>query len=366
MRVKFRQKTKKMKVTENFKLFLNGKEVTEQEIRDCKESMSVTVDNLCCFYSFSPKIESGLDKKIRESMAEHKSQHDKLYKICMDEISKLLEKEAQLNPFMRFDYSDPDNPKVISAKRLKTEENKQGHLSTRHKKPAAMNRMVEDEIEKQEFEAKVKHEYQGVLKTTGMFFVWYPHLTGDWEKDKTEYLDIYKNLVDMRKTYKENQINYHQVVTDKEQPTGNVTTSSYTQYPMIPDESFKVSSETGERLFFDKDCNLISAQKTEKQGVKHNKGKLPLDTMITKQFPNALEAVCKATQYGHHKYILSDHYYDNFKKVEGGSQTYADAGQRHNLYKNEIDQESGLPHIYLKCWNALAELEIWIEENKTK
>jgi hypothetical protein len=109
-----------------------------------------------------------------------------------------------------------------------------------------------------------------------------------------------------------------------------------------------------------------SEKRDKIEGIKHNKGKLPLDTMITKQFPNALEAVCKATQFGHQKYIKFDKDYLNFLKVEGGSQTYADAGQRHNLHKNEIDKESKLPHIYLKCWNALAELELWIQENKNK
>lgn len=115
-----------------------------------------------------------------------------------------------------------------------------------------------------------------------------------------------------------------------------------------------------------KETEEIKKQISSIEGIKHNKGKLPLDTMITKQFPNALEAVCKATHYGHQKYSESDKFYDNFKKVEGGSQTYADALMRHNLHKNDIDEESGLPHIYLKCWNALAELEIWIEENKIK
>lgn len=104
----------------------------------------------------------------------------------------------------------------------------------------------------------------------------------------------------------------------------------------------------------------------EYKGVKHSEDKLPLDTVITRQFPKALEAICKATQFGHKKYILTDHYYDNFKKVKGGSQTYAEALQRHNLNKNEADPESGLPHIFHKAWNALAELELWIEENNSK
>ena len=98
-------------------------------------------------------------------------------------------------------------------------------------------------------------------------------------------------------------------------------------------------------------------------GVKHSEGKLPLDAMLSKQFPKALKAVCEATLFGHNKYLEHDADYLNFKRVKGGSQAYADALQRHNLDKSAKDLESGLPHIYHKAWNALAELELWIEEN---
>ncbi len=88
--------------------------------------------------------------------------------------------------------------------------------------------------------------------------------------------------------------------------------------------------------------------------------------MITVQFPKAIEAIAKATLFGHNKYKNTDSDFLNYKRVEGGSQTYADAGARHGLYKNKIDIDSGLPHIILKAWNILAELELWIEENKYK
>lgn len=99
-------------------------------------------------------------------------------------------------------------------------------------------------------------------------------------------------------------------------------------------------------------------------GVKNNEGKLPLDIMITRQFPKALEAICKATEFGHNYYKETDLDYLNYKRVEGGSQAYADALQRHSMNKAGKDEKSGLPHIYHKAWNALAELELWIEENE--
>jgi hypothetical protein len=106
--------------------------------------------------------------------------------------------------------------------------------------------------------------------------------------------------------------------------------------------------------------------KEPQKGVKYNKGKLPLDIVLTRQFPKALNAISKATMFGHNKYFESDEDYLNFKNVEGGSQTYADALQRHSIDKGSIDEDSGLPHIFHKAWNALAELELWIEENLNK
>lgn len=110
--------------------------------------------------------------------------------------------------------------------------------------------------------------------------------------------------------------------------------------------------------------NYVVPECHSKIGQKHNEGKLPLDIMLTVQFPKAIQAVCKATLFGHEKYKDTDLDWLNYKRVRGGSTTYANACQRHNFNKSGKDDQSGLPHIVHKCWNALAELELWIEENK--
>lgn len=107
-------------------------------------------------------------------------------------------------------------------------------------------------------------------------------------------------------------------------------------------------------------------ERDSKAGKKENEGKLPIDTMLTIQFPKAIQAIAKATLFGHNKYIKTDEDWLNYKRVLGGSQTYADACARHGLEKGVIALDSGLPHIYHKCWNAMAELELWIEENENK
>lgn len=100
-----------------------------------------------------------------------------------------------------------------------------------------------------------------------------------------------------------------------------------------------------------------------KLGIKHNQGKLPIDTVLTKQFPKAVKALVECSLYGHEKYKETDKDWLNFKRVPGGSQTYADAAARHNQEKGSRDEESGLLHIQHKLWNVMAEVELWIEEN---
>lgn len=100
----------------------------------------------------------------------------------------------------------------------------------------------------------------------------------------------------------------------------------------------------------------------ETEGVKLNKNK-PQMSLLFKQFPDALEAIVKCSEYGHNKYKETDGDYLNFKRVEGGSRTYADAGLRHRLYsKGTTDIESRLPHAYHVAWNALAELQLILED----
>mgnify|MGYP007128638939 CR=1 FL=1 len=58
----------------------------------------------------------------------------------------------------------------------------------------------------------------------------------------------------------------------------------------------------------------------------------------------------------------TDEDYLNFKRVEGGSKSYADAGLRHRIFKKgTTDIDSQLPHSYHIAWNALAELELILE-----
>lgn len=101
------------------------------------------------------------------------------------------------------------------------------------------------------------------------------------------------------------------------------------------------------------------------KGQKFNEDKLPMDIVLFRQFPKAIQAVAKCSLNGHNKYKETDQDWLNFKRVEGGSQTYADAAFRHSFDKGSLN-DSGLPHIFHKLWNVMAEVELYIEENNIK
>lgn len=101
----------------------------------------------------------------------------------------------------------------------------------------------------------------------------------------------------------------------------------------------------------------------DSHGVKDNDKKLPMSKLKV-QFPNALQAVVLCSSMGHEKYKDTDEDWLNFLRVPGGSETYRDACERHSLYEvGDVDEESGLPHLFHELWNKMAEVEIWIKEN---
>jgi len=60
------------------------------------------------------------------------------------------------------------------------------------------------EYRKNKLEDDAEKEYLGVLKS-GMFWEWYPELTGVWKEDRVKWLKIYNDLTLFRAKYKEEQ-----------------------------------------------------------------------------------------------------------------------------------------------------------------
>lgn len=97
-------------------------------------------------------------------------------------------------------------------------------------------------------------------------------------------------------------------------------------------------------------------------GKKYDNGK-PMVGTLTDVFSRALMAVGACIEYGTHKYPDPK----NWQLVDNGIKRYRDAMVRHLLKYNagiDKDEETGLPHLAHLCWNALAILELYMQEHK--
>ncbi len=96
-------------------------------------------------------------------------------------------------------------------------------------------------------------------------------------------------------------------------------------------------------------------------GAKLDAGK-PRAALVLGGFARALMEVIKVGTEGAAKYTD-----DGWKEVENGQERYASAGLRHFLYRAmgaEIDPDFDLDHAAHKAWNALAELELILQERE--
>lgn len=103
-----------------------------------------------------------------------------------------------------------------------------------------------------------------------------------------------------------------------------------------------------------------------KEGVKLDAGKAPIVQGCFHYFPKALEAVALVSRYGKEKYKVE--YSDaNWRRVPDGLARYTDALGRHINYEavdGYYDPESHLLHAAHAAWNALARLELLLQQQK--
>ena len=98
------------------------------------------------------------------------------------------------------------------------------------------------------------------------------------------------------------------------------------------------------------------------EGKKYDNGK-PMAGTLTDVFSRALMAVGACIEYGTHKYPDPK----NWQLVDNGIKRYRDAMIRHLLKYNagiDKDGETKLPHLAHMAWNALAILELYMQEHK--
>lgn len=110
----------------------------------------------------------------------------------------------------------------------------------------------------------------------------------------------------------------------------------------------------------DKSYDLID----DGTGKKYDNGK-PMVGTLTDVFSRALMVVGACIEYGTHKYPDPK----NWQLVDNGIKRYRDAMLRHLLKYNagiDKDEETKLPHLAHMAWNALAILELYMQEHKNE
>ncbi|AYD79727.1 hypothetical protein [Pseudomonas phage HMGUpa2] len=96
-------------------------------------------------------------------------------------------------------------------------------------------------------------------------------------------------------------------------------------------------------------------------GAKLDSGKVDVG-IIFEAFPRALYAVAQVANFGASKYSRG-----GWRSVENGVQRYDAAFGRHLLERHKgeaLDPQSKLPHRYHEVWNALASLELVIQQEE--
>lgn len=98
------------------------------------------------------------------------------------------------------------------------------------------------------------------------------------------------------------------------------------------------------------------------RGVKFDAGK-PQPRLILESMSRALMAVSEVGTFGARKYSP-----DGWKSVPDAISRYKDAKHRHMLLSctEDFDEESGLLHVAHEAWNALALLELVLEERDAR
>lgn len=96
-------------------------------------------------------------------------------------------------------------------------------------------------------------------------------------------------------------------------------------------------------------------------GAKLDMGKVK-PRMFLAYFPRALAEVARVSEFGAMKYTEG-----GWRTVPDGVQRYRDAKARHELAiarGEETDPDSGLLHAAHEAWNALATLELMLQEGE--
>lgn len=115
-------------------------------------------------------------------------------------------------------------------------------------------------------------------------------------------------------------------------------------------------------FFEDKEFTNDSAEDIGKGAIKYDGGKSPIFRGAISYFPRAISSVAECSAFGAIKYE-----WGGWRSVPNGIERYSDALVRHLTYEGEgevLDPDSGLLHAAHCAWNALARLELMLQDKE--
>jgi len=121
-----------------------------------------------------------------------------------------------------------------------------------------------------------------------------------------------------------------------------------------------MTSQTTETKEFTNDPE----DKVTQGAIKYDGGKSPIYRGAIAYFPRAISAVAAVSAFGASKYA-----WQGWRGVDDGYNRYSDAMVRHLGYEAEgevLDPDSGLLHAAHSAWNALARLELLIQDKEAQ
>jgi Domain of unknown function (DUF5664) len=119
-----------------------------------------------------------------------------------------------------------------------------------------------------------------------------------------------------------------------------------------------------------RDCGVASSASSEVDpnglaakvpGSKMDSGKVDSYRGAVSYFPRAIEAIARVSEAGARKYS-----WKGWEKVANGFARYSAAMMRHIMKEDreEIDQDTGEPHLAETAWNAMARLELYLRDKE--
>ena len=98
-------------------------------------------------------------------------------------------------------------------------------------------------------------------------------------------------------------------------------------------------------------------------GVRADRAKPQVNSGVFEYFPEAIEIVARVSEYGTTKYGI-ELSAKNWRKLDSAIERIENSLARHVIRPSRRLDESGLPHIAHVAWNALAILQLIIEEKE--